>query len=89
MALKKTSLKARYILVTTTDLEVLKSRLHKRQLGSMGDEVDLQKWIEKARDDQYKSEFEKTIINDDLEKAYQELKEYCLQVYWNDFDLYE
>jgi guanylate kinase len=46
--------------------------------------TDVQQWIE--RPNEVKMEFDYTIVNDDLEVAYQQLKSYCLEKYWQDFE---
>ncbi|KAJ2997412.1 hypothetical protein HDV02_005541 [Globomyces sp. JEL0801] len=82
MALRKSSINARYIVVKTPDIRTLEARLHKRLNGSS----DVQQWLDKAMQEEYQGEFDYTLVNDDLERAYKELKEYCLNLYWKEFD---
>jgi guanylate kinase len=84
LALKKTALKARYILITTKDEQVREQRLKTRQLGQ-SEPNDAHQWIDRSVED-LKMDFDLTIVNDDLEVAYQQLKEFCLERYWHDFE---
>ena len=44
-------------------------------------------WIAKAeRVDSMDVTFDLQVVNDDLENAYRELKDYCLSAYWKDFE---
>ncbi|KAH9274433.1 guanylate kinase [Batrachochytrium salamandrivorans] len=58
--------------------------------GPVESEVNL--WLAKAKNTNEgynKSTFDFTVVNDNLERAYEELKEYCLGVYWKDFEAEE
>ncbi|EMP39795.1 Guanylate kinase [Chelonia mydas] len=74
--IKKTDLKPIYISVQTPSIEVLEKRLRDRQTES---EESLQKRLNAARVDMELSNepglFDLIIINNDLQKAYSELKE--------------
>ncbi|KAI8925268.1 hypothetical protein BC831DRAFT_415235 [Entophlyctis helioformis] len=50
---------------------------------------DVSSWLTKARHtitDYDSSLFDFTLVNDELERAYAELKAYCMRVYWADFE---
>jgi hypothetical protein len=44
--------------------------------------LDIDRWIEK---DLKNIEYDLTILNNNLEESYAELRDYCLSVYWKDF----
>ncbi|KAL2916048.1 hypothetical protein HK105_204472 [Polyrhizophydium stewartii] len=51
--------------------------------------VEVTSWLAKAEHTRAEfdaSLFDLTVVNDDLERAYRELKEYCMSVYWKDFE---
>ncbi|KAI8906863.1 P-loop containing nucleoside triphosphate hydrolase protein [Gorgonomyces haynaldii] len=48
-------------------------------------DVGLDSWLQKAQEEHH-LEYDFKIVNDNLERAYRELKDYCLNVYWKDFD---
>uniref|UniRef100_A0A8C8RMY7 Guanylate kinase n=1 Tax=Pelusios castaneus TaxID=367368 RepID=A0A8C8RMY7_9SAUR len=79
--IKKTDLKPIYISVQAPSIEVLEKRLRDRQTES---EESLQKRLNTARVDMELSKepglFDLVIINNDLEKAYSELKEVLAEV---------
>ncbi|XP_005479246.1 guanylate kinase 1b isoform X2 [Oreochromis niloticus] len=74
--IKETDLNPIYISIQPPSMEVLEERLRDRQTET---EESLQKRLEAARADMELSKepgvFDVVIINDDLEKAYEELKE--------------
>lgn len=74
--IKETDLNPIYISIQPPSMEVLEKRLRDRQTET---EESLQKRLEAARVDMELSKepgvFDAVIINDDLEKAYEELKE--------------
>ncbi|XP_063322104.1 guanylate kinase 1b isoform X2 [Pelmatolapia mariae] len=74
--IKETDLNPIYISIQPPSMDVLEKRLRDRQTES---EESLQKRLEAARVDMELSKepgvFDAVIINDDLEKAYEELKE--------------
>uniref|UniRef100_A0A667WGL3 Guanylate kinase 1b n=1 Tax=Myripristis murdjan TaxID=586833 RepID=A0A667WGL3_9TELE len=74
--IKKTDLNPIYISIQPPSMEILEKRLRDRQTET---EESLQKRLEAARIDMELSSepgvFDVVIINDDLEKAYQELKD--------------
>ncbi|XP_029906356.1 guanylate kinase 1b isoform X6 [Myripristis murdjan] len=74
--IKKTDLNPIYISIQPPSMEILEKRLRDRQTET---EESLQKRLEAARIDMELSNepgvFDVVIINDDLEKAYQELKD--------------
>ena len=61
--------------------------MHSNQIAEASQTIGI--WINKAKheiNDYQDIIFDMTIVNDDLEKAYKELKEYCLSMYWKDFN---
>ncbi|KAJ3322556.1 hypothetical protein HDV06_002933 [Boothiomyces sp. JEL0866] len=82
MAIQKSSLKPRYIMITTSSIHILEQRLAKR----IGNENDHQQWVSKAKEAQNYEGVDHVIVNDDLEKAVAELESYCLDLYWKEFD---
>jgi guanylate kinase len=86
LALKKSSLKARYISIKTKDLDVLEQRLFFRNAQNQQNDEDLTKWMNRAKEKQDAIEYDYTIVNDDLEEAYEKLKNYCLNLYRTDFE---
>lgn len=75
-------LKPRYILITTPSMSVLKERLASRHIHK-----DVNERLEKAKSGQYQeNDYDCTIVNGDLEKAYRQLKEFCISKYWADFE---
>ncbi|TWU78853.1 hypothetical protein ED733_007545 [Metarhizium rileyi] len=75
--IKQSSIAARYIFIAPPSLEVLESRLRGR---GTEEEASVQKRLEQAKKELEFSKtpgvHDKTIINDDLDKAYKELEEY-------------
>ncbi|OAJ44959.1 guanylate kinase [Batrachochytrium dendrobatidis JEL423] len=56
------------------------------------DPNEVKGWLAKAKHtlaDHDATLFDFTVMNDDLERAYKELKEYCLGMYWKDFEAEE
>jgi guanylate kinase len=47
---------------------------------------ELENWIERIKKEEVTGEFDLMIVNDDLEDAYKQLKDFCLQRYWDDYD---
>lgn len=84
MALQKSGLNARYILIDTVDLEVLEIRLRNRQLNTTNGGDDIQPWLDKARDYDGNIKFDFKIVNDNFENAYMKLKEFALNAYQDD-----
>jgi guanylate kinase len=79
-------LKARYILISPPSVGVLKDRIAKRDQLDPND-PNINQWVEKAKSGQFnESDFDLVVVNDDLEKAYKKLKEYCISNYWADFE---
>ncbi|KAJ3275235.1 hypothetical protein HDV01_000962 [Terramyces sp. JEL0728] len=83
IAIQKSSLKPRYIMVTTSSIHILEQRLAKR-VGY--NENDHQQWVTKAKEAQNYEGVDHVIVNDDLEKAVAGLESYCLDLYWKEFD---
>ena len=79
-------------------MDVLHQRLNKRLqteqtqsdsssiVSSMTDQSEVAGWIQKAQQEQEQQGYDFSIVNDNLDRAYRELKDYCLSVYWKDFD---
>ncbi|KAG8193859.1 hypothetical protein JTE90_011420 [Oedothorax gibbosus] len=78
-SLRKTSLNPKFIFVKTPSIEVLEQRLRSRNTES---EESLQKRLAKAKEELVYGEipgnFDLIIVNDDVEEAYRQLKEYLL-----------
>lgn len=89
-----------FIFVTVPNGDVLHERLEnrvklqmlKKQHSSFSDghvDEEMDNWVAKAPVmEQYANEkfFDYTLVNDDLEKAYQELKSFVLSQYWETYD---
>ena len=86
VALKKSVLKPRYILIKTPNLDVLQERLAQSHHKEVND-PQLTQWVEKARAGNYvDGDYDLVVVNDDLERAFKQLKEYCLSIYWKSFE---
>ena len=77
---KKTDLNARFLFLSPPSLETLEMRLRGRGTDR---EEDIQKRLDQAKNEMAfsKSEdapFEKTIVNDDLQKAYEEVEKWIV-----------
>lgn len=73
-------------MIKTPNLDVLSQRLAQSHKIEIND-PKLQQWVEKAKNGEYsESDYDITIVNDDLEKSYSEFKEYCLSLYWKAFE---
>ena len=77
---KKTDLNARFLFLSPPSLEILETRLRGRGTDK---EEDIRKRLDQAKNEMafLKSEdapFEKTIVNDDLEKAYNDVEEWVV-----------
>ncbi|XP_055949619.1 guanylate kinase-like isoform X2 [Argiope bruennichi] len=77
--LKKTDLNPKFIFVKTPSIEVLEERLRNRNTES---EESLQKRLARAKEELVYGEtpgnFDLVLVNDDLEEAYKQLKEFLL-----------
>ena len=77
---KRTDLNARFLFLSPPSLEILETRLRGRGTDK---EEDIRKRLDQAKSEMAfaKSEdapFEKTIVNDDLERAYKEVEEWIV-----------
>jgi hypothetical protein len=93
-------LNPRYICITTPSIAVLEQRLTGRlarakaeeggsqtsSAPSSPDKSDVSQWIDKAQHEGKRFSYDFAVINNDLEQAFTELRDYCLSVYWKDFD---
>lgn len=79
-SVKKTNLNARFLFLSPPSLEVLKERLQKRGTET---QESLEKRLKQAElEMEYAKQegaHDKIIVNDDLEKAYSEFKEFMLE----------
>ncbi|GFR16286.1 guanylate kinase [Trichonephila clavata] len=77
--LRKTNLNPKFIFVKTPSIEVLEKRLRNRNTES---EESLQKRLARAREELVYGEtpgnFDLIVVNDDLEEAYRQLKEFLI-----------
>jgi guanylate kinase len=76
--MKKTSLDARYLFIMPPSMEELARRLRSRKTDS---DDAIRKRLETAEKELKYAEtgvHDKIIVNDDLDKAYRELEEFCL-----------
>ncbi|KAJ3332429.1 hypothetical protein HDU91_003110 [Kappamyces sp. JEL0680] len=86
VALKKSMLRPTYILISSPSINALQERLAKSHNIDANDPM-VAKWVDKAKAGHYQDgDYDINIINDDLEKAYAKLKDYCLSLYWQNFD---
>ncbi|EPY49584.1 guanylate kinase [Schizosaccharomyces cryophilus OY26] len=79
LQVKKSAIKARYAFLAPPSLEQLEARLRGR--GTESEESVLMRLERAFKEIEYSKEpgnFEALIVNDDLEKAYKELEEFCL-----------
>jgi len=77
---KKSDLDARYVFIKPPSLSVLEKRLRAR--GTDTDEAiayRLQTAEKEIKFSEEKGVHDKIVLNDDLDKAYEELEEFCLQ----------
>lgn len=79
-------LKPKYILIKTTNLDVLQERLAQSHQIKVND-PELIPWVQKAKEGHYElDEYDMVIVNDDLERAFKQLKDYCLSQYRKAFE---
>ena len=76
---KKTDLNARFLFLSPPSLEILEERLRGRGTDK---EEDIQQRLAQAKNEmdyaQTPGVHDKTIVNNDLEKAWQEFREFCV-----------
>ncbi|WBW72484.1 guanylate kinase Guk1 [Schizosaccharomyces osmophilus] len=79
LQVKKSAIKARYAFLAPPSIEQLEARLRGR--GTESEESVLLRLERALKEVEYSKQpgnFETLIVNDDLEKAYKELEEFCL-----------
>ena len=76
---KKTDLNARYLSLQPPSIEILEKRLRGR--GTDKEEAVLERLKQAEKEIEFSKEpgvFEKIIVNDDLEKAWKEFRDFCV-----------
>lgn len=77
--MRKSHLKARYLFLSPPSMEELERRLRGRQTDK--EEAILERLAQAKKEMEYaqtEGAHDKIVVNDDLEKAYQEVKEFCV-----------